>query len=196
MAFDKQAYQKNYWPEYRRINKERIAKRMKAYRAANREKLSAQRKKYREEKQDQLRDYHVEYRNKNQVKIKNQQRSWREKNRAHYNQKQSAYFKTPLGKLRNCANRARSRQIGALSITGIFRDVLFANIRKYGGEIVCEKCKRKAPLAFHFDHIIPLSRGGKTERDNLQILCAHCNESKGSLSADYRFTLLLMEMNP
>ena len=33
---------------------------------------------------------------------------------------------------------------------------------------------------FHLDHIMPLSRGGKHEESNLQVLCAACNLSKGT----------------
>ena len=29
------------------------------------------------------------------------------------------------------------------------------------------------------DHIVPIARGGKTEMDNLQTLCKHCNRKKG-----------------
>lgn len=32
----------------------------------------------------------------------------------------------------------------------------------------------------HIDHIVPLSRGGGNELDNLQILCMSCNFSKGT----------------
>ena len=34
--------------------------------------------------------------------------------------------------------------------------------------------------SMEFDHIIPLSKGGKTELKNLQILCRKCNRSKGN----------------
>jgi hypothetical protein len=36
------------------------------------------------------------------------------------------------------------------------------------------KCK------LHIDHIVPLSKGGKTTKDNLQTLCAICNLGKGN----------------
>jgi len=34
--------------------------------------------------------------------------------------------------------------------------------------------------SFHFDHIQPISRGGKSITDNIQLLCAKCNLSKGN----------------
>jgi len=35
---------------------------------------------------------------------------------------------------------------------------------------------------FHIDHIIPRSKGGTSDMDNLQVLCKRCNLAKGSRS--------------
>lgn len=43
----------------------------------------------------------------------------------------------------------------------------------------CRKCGRKTN-DLEIDHIIPISKGGKTTYDNLQTLCHRCNKQKGS----------------
>lgn len=43
----------------------------------------------------------------------------------------------------------------------------------------CAYCPKKLSLVkWHVDHIQPLSRGGTNYRNNLQILCAPCNQAK------------------
>lgn len=46
----------------------------------------------------------------------------------------------------------------------------------------CQNCKKsigqtklQQPSDFHIDHIIPRSKGGSNEKDNLQVLCKSCN---------------------
>jgi HNH endonuclease len=40
----------------------------------------------------------------------------------------------------------------------------------------CRKCRRSINL--EMDHIVPISKGGKTEESNLQTLCRRCNRAK------------------
>lgn len=46
----------------------------------------------------------------------------------------------------------------------------------------CQICGKYMPdgADIHIDHIIPVSKGGKTVPGNLQVLCAKCNLSKGA----------------
>ncbi len=66
------------------------------------------------------------------------------------------------------------------------------NRDKYGGENRCEICKRPTipPLQnkknvrtpdnnMEADHIIPYSKGGRSDIDNSQSICRKCNRDKG-----------------
>jgi 5-methylcytosine-specific restriction endonuclease McrA len=45
----------------------------------------------------------------------------------------------------------------------------------------CLKCHKREPqIRLTIDHIIPLSKGGKHERTNIQPLCQRCNSKKGT----------------
>lgn len=43
--------------------------------------------------------------------------------------------------------------------------------------VKCGSCARDIPL--EVDHIVPVSKGGSDELDNLQTLCFECNRGKG-----------------
>lgn len=45
---------------------------------------------------------------------------------------------------------------------------------------VCVYCGSDISKVFHVDHIMPISKGGGNEKENLQLLCAGCNLSKGA----------------
>lgn len=61
------------------------------------------------------------------------------------------------------------------------RESVFDKARTKGGYI-CADCKKVFPTRqyLHVDHIYPMSEGGLTIPDNLQILCRKCNQKKGN----------------
>ena len=46
----------------------------------------------------------------------------------------------------------------------------------------CQRCGKYMPdgVGLHVDHIIPISKGGKSVISNLQVLCSKCNGSKSN----------------
>ncbi|MBS6476071.1 MAG: HNH endonuclease [Clostridiales bacterium] len=46
----------------------------------------------------------------------------------------------------------------------------------------CQVCRKYMPdeVGLHIDHIIPISKGGKSIPSNLQVLCSKCNGSKSN----------------
>lgn len=67
----------------------------------------------------------------------------------------------------------------------------FIDLKRYGKPIVLEKNPHKFWVnpydgifiwkhrAMHFDHVIPISKGGKDTLNNLVVACGFCNGSKG-----------------
>ena len=50
----------------------------------------------------------------------------------------------------------------------------------------CNGCRTEFPFRmFEVDHLIPRSRGGVDHIDNLQLLCAHCNRTKGDRGQEF-----------
>ena len=48
----------------------------------------------------------------------------------------------------------------------------------------CANCGERGQLVI--DHIVPIAKGGLSERGNLQLLCPSCNRIKGKLVIDCR----------
>ena len=60
------------------------------------------------------------------------------------------------------------------------KDGVYAYAKTANGEYRCAECEKQSPhkALFQIDHIMPMSKGGKTIPDNLQLLCRPCNLKK------------------
>lgn len=128
------------------------------YRFYSREKVKEARKKNPQE----ARAKDLIFRNRNKLKI------------AIYSKKYRQKFKDsdPVGYRLVSFNRQYKSKINSKNIEKYMLD---QNNR-------CVGCGDSLIGGFHIDHIIPISRGGKTEIANLQLLCEPCNRSKFSWS--------------
>lgn len=54
-----------------------------------------------------------------------------------------------------------------------------------GDDWTCQACGHEGEYdELEMDHIVPLSRGGSNDEDNLQTLCVGCNREKGDLTME------------
>ena len=82
----------------------------------------------------------------------------------------SSYHSYTLGSSKNFAENERSKMTKKLRLQVLERD-----------NFTCQFCGRspqKDGVSLEVDHIIPVSRGGRTELSNLQTLCQDCNRGK------------------
>lgn len=113
-------------------------------------------------KNDEYRSTRQQWRNSNRDKVNASSRSWAKKNRPK---------RRALEAKRRLLETAAA--INLKSIKAWMQRVLDSE------SAVCYYCQNTVEKEnIHFDHIIPLSKGGNHSPDNLCVSCATCNQSK------------------
>ena len=115
----------------------------------------------------------LKYRYKNGGKEKD--KLWRAKNKDKVKKYRSKYKKSAIGLFKACEYQHKRREWGKTG-RGLTLDEWQDIIKKYNFR--CAICKKKTKL--EQDHIIPLSKHGKHDKDNIQPLCRRCNALKGN----------------
>lgn len=148
----------DYNREWRAANKDRVKRNNAAWYAAHVESEAAKYQEHREE----LREYYRKRRAANPGGENKYSRAWRERNPEKY-------------ALRNREN-SRRRQTGTTASR-----VAYAAVLERDG-MLCHLCGGSiADLSdLHFDHVIPLARGGAHHADNIKPAHALCNMRKGA----------------
>lgn len=145
----------------RRANYEKENAIVQKWRAENRQRDFENKKRYREKNRELFRESSARYRAANREKTNAAVARWGEANPE---------------RRREYDRRRRAREKGAPG-DHTAEDIQRLYEQQQGKCVNCRKSLRKG---FHVDHIEPLSRGGSNSPENLQLLCAWCNKSKGA----------------
>lgn len=175
---------------YYQKNKESHNKRTKKYYEENKEKVLKVCKEYREENKERISEYKKDWAKKNRVRKSEQEKHWRENNeKRNVEMKKKWYEKNRDRVYSNLLKRRSLKHF--VRFEGIRRKELLDR-----DNWKCKRCgvqvhdrsvggnenrhlwddERKA----HIDHIIPISKGGDSTPNNLQVLCRTCNLSKNN----------------
>ena len=143
-----------------------------------------------EEKRQRHRDYQRKWRASNPSSVKNSQKKYRESNyekRAAYTREwRKEARKNPEFRKKNHerADRWRAANLTEYNLLKAARRAKMKGIKILKEDIsnwesrICGICSKYIEDKFHIDHIIPLTRGGKHEVENLQLAHPSCNMSK------------------
>lgn len=179
------------------VNKQKRCKGWRGLDNVCRQCRSTQNKQYREKNRASYTSYKQEYYRKNKAHILQASRRYRNSNNdavcSRSRLRWQQYSKTLRGLL-SIAVSARNRKARKCAAQGSHTS---ADIRrqyeKQGGK--CFYCSVEVGNKYHVDHVMPLSRGGTNNPENLVIACPTCNLRKNKKTAEEFLALLLAEKN-
>jgi len=141
------------------------------YREKNREKIREIGKRYRDKNREKLLAYKKTYRKKNAEKIREGKRRWL-LNKIHSDPEYALRYYLRLEELKLKYGKKSKRRF---PIPPSVRLQVFKR-----DKFTCRYCGNKAPnVAIVIDHIIPVSKDGENNLDNLITACEYCNSGKG-----------------
>lgn len=105
-------------------------------------------------------------------------REWRAANPGKRNEYDRRYYNPDVYRMKHRNDYARRKNAG-----GTYTDQQFTDLcEHFNWRCVC--CGQEAPLTA--DHVIPVSKGGTNDIENIQPLCRSCNSAKHTQTIDYR----------
>lgn len=165
--------------KYRKVNVEKKRQYDKIYRKENAEIMKIKLKKFRQENQERVKEQR-----KNNPKIKEYEKRYRQEKAEQIKAQQKKYYQSERGResiFKKSMKRRSYKQ--KVQFTPMERKEILER-----DNWTCQCCGIKVhdrstgdwntPDKAHIDHIVPISKGGSSVPNNLQVLCRTCNTSK------------------
>ena len=175
--------------EYARANKDRIDAYQEQYREQNKQRLYAQKAEYRKRKPEFIRAIRQRWLADNAEKQRQGQRRHYEANKADYiarsrrrdlnNPEQKRSYSRAWKQRHQAKVQEQRMRYNARKVAATIEPVDYAAIYKRDKGI-CHICHNPVPQSrLHYDHVIPLSKGGAHSMVNIKVSHARCNIKKG-----------------
>lgn len=140
----------------------------------------ARKKKWYKENKVRVRELNSAWRNGHREAVRISNRKWKKNNPEIILKEGREWRKNNPDKLKASDHRRMARKAGN---GGAFTSAEWnALCKRYKHK--CLRCNKLRKLTA--DHVIPVSKGGTSNINNIQPLCGPCNSSKGTKSTDYR----------
>lgn len=186
------ARRRRYYAE----NPERAKERSRQWREANPERKKANRKEEYARNSEKAKADARQWRIDNPERKRETNRKWWQANRERAQERNRQWIRNNPDKKRamllrwrranpgTCAAESSRRRTNQTAAGGEFTIAEWrALVDHYGGKCLC--CGR-TDVGLTADHVIPVSKGGTSNIDNIQPLCRSCNSRKHDKTIDYR----------
>lgn len=168
--------------QWKQDNKEKVSEHNEKWRKANPEKVAAQKKRYREKHPEKIAASNKKWAQNNPDKVSAQHKRYNEKNREKKEAGKRRWRRENHDKVLAMKHKRRALKSGN---GGSFSDQEWRELVMCTGNKCL--CCGFVHVKLTPDHIVPLTKGGTSNIDNIQPLCVSCNSKKGNHhSTDYR----------
>ncbi len=130
---------------------------------------------------DKVRVNNAKWQRNNPDKVKEKNKKWRRENPDKVRGRTSRWQRENPSKANEKTRRYQSRK--AIAGGSYSADEWEALVEHYGNRCLC--CGR-TDVKIVVDHVVPVTKGGSSNIDNIQPLCQSCNSRKGTKTIDYR----------
>jgi hypothetical protein len=169
---------RQYGNQYRQEHKEEVNERHRRHYQEHKERINERQKQYNKEHREGILKYSKQYSKEHKEEIAERMKRYNEEHKEERQHSRKQYRKTPHGKMvvrvHNHRRRALKRNLGGSHTAQELKDQMNRQKSK------CFYCKKKINKndKWHADHIVPLSKGGTDNIENIVIACPTCNLRK------------------